>query len=142
MTYLPDVNVWIALSSDRHVHYPAAENWFQNIESAQIAFCRITELGFLRLLTNTRVMGDDTLDPSRAWAAYDDLRADPRVIFLDEQTGFSGVWRKAGQLVHGGPNAWTDAYLGAFAAHTQSRIVTFDRRFKTADEYDVLTLSK
>jgi predicted nucleic acid-binding protein len=25
MTYLTDVNVWIALASDRHIHHPAAK---------------------------------------------------------------------------------------------------------------------
>lgn len=67
MIYLPDVNFWIALGSDQHVHHAAAKNWFVNILDERLAFCRITELGFLRLLTNRHVMGEDALQPALAW---------------------------------------------------------------------------
>jgi len=141
MIYLPDVNVWIALTSDRHVHHSAAGNWLQSLGSEQIAFYRITELALLRLLTNKHVMGEDVLEPSRAWNIYDQLRADPRVIFVPEQIGFSEYWRRAGNEISGGSNAWTDSYLAAFGAHTKSTVVTFDRRFKSVSNCDVLTLS-
>jgi len=67
MIYLPDVNVWIALTSDQHVHHVAAKRWMQNLEADKLSFCRITELGFLRLLTNHHVMGRDALTPAQAW---------------------------------------------------------------------------
>ncbi|HEY0758459.1 MAG TPA: hypothetical protein VGD59_04290 [Acidisarcina sp.] len=66
MTYLPDVNVWIALASNRHVHHQAAKAWFETLADERSVFCRITELGFLRLLTNIHVMGEDVLTPERA----------------------------------------------------------------------------
>jgi toxin-antitoxin system PIN domain toxin len=113
MIYLPDVNVWVALTSDRHVHHVVAKEWFQNLESEQVAFCRITELSLLRLLTNHHVMGEDVLQPRLAWQVYDELRADPRVVFLPERAGFSEYWRRTGDLISGGPNAWTDSYLAA-----------------------------
>ena len=87
MIYLPDVNVWVALTSDRHVHHVVAKEWFQNLGSEQVAFCRITELSLLRLLTNHHVMGEDVLQPHLAWQVYDELRADPRVVFLPERVG-------------------------------------------------------
>ncbi len=31
MTCLPDVNVWIALVAERHIHHPAARRWFNNL---------------------------------------------------------------------------------------------------------------
>jgi uncharacterized protein len=141
MIYLPDVNVWIALTSDRHVHHVIARNWLQSFAGEQIAFCRITELSLLRLLTNSHVMGEDVLDPIRAWQVYDDLRADPRAIFLPEQIGFSERWRQAAAQISGGPNSWTDSYLATFASHTESTVVTFDRRFKAVSDCGVLTLS-
>ncbi len=52
MIYLPDVNVWIALAADKHIHHSVAKRWFTNIQADQVLFCRITQLGFLRLLTN------------------------------------------------------------------------------------------
>jgi hypothetical protein len=130
MIYLPDVNVWVALASDQHIHHSPAKNWFQSRGREQIAFCRITELGFLRLLTNSRVMGNDVLNPARAWQVYDELRADPQIIFLPEQAGFDIAWKQIGTQIIGGPNAWTDAYLAAIAAHMNATVVTFDQRFR------------
>ena len=52
MTYLPDVNVWIALAADKHIHHSVARSWFTKVQDEKLAFCRITQLAFLRLLTN------------------------------------------------------------------------------------------
>jgi hypothetical protein len=68
MIYMPDVNVWVALTSNRHVHHALANKWVQTTENDQIAFCRITELGFLRLLTNSHVMGKMSCHPLRRGA--------------------------------------------------------------------------
>ena len=57
---LPDVNVWIAAVSDRHEHHAAARHWFDSA-SAPICFFRVTQMAFLRLLTNPKVMGEDIL---------------------------------------------------------------------------------
>lgn len=141
MIYLSDVNVWIALTSDQHVHHIAAKRWIEKLEADKLAFCRITELGFLRLLTNRHVMGSSTLTPSQAWDIYDALRADPRVIFAPESSAFSGHWRETGNLISGGPNAWTDAYLAAFASCEQMTVATFDRRFKAINQCSILTLA-
>jgi toxin-antitoxin system PIN domain toxin len=129
MIYLPDVNIWIALTSNRHVHQQIATEWFQGIDQDRMAFCRVSELGFLRLLTNSHVMGKDVLSPARAWRVYDEWRTDGRVVFLPEREGFSEEWRLLGNQISPGPNAWTDAYLAAFAAYASATIVTLDRKF-------------
>lgn len=129
MIYLPDVNVWIALTSNRHVHHSPAAEWLRGIGDDQIAFCRISELGFLRLLTNTHVMGRDVLSPVQAWRVYDEWRSDDRVVFLPEGAGFSEQWQQSRAQIPGGPNAWTDAYLAAFAVHADMTVVTLDRKF-------------
>jgi hypothetical protein len=64
---LPDVNLWIGLTSNRHVHHAQAKAWLEGLGDERIAFCRITELGLLRLLTNQHVMGEDVLAPPAAW---------------------------------------------------------------------------
>lgn len=141
MTYLPDVNVWIALASERHVHQQAANEWFQNLNASQAVFCRITELGFLRLLVNKQVMGEDALSPRQAWDTYDTARLDSRISFRQEEAGFSEFWREIGEEISGGPNAWTDAYLAAFASHADLTIITFDRRFRPLGQCKVHYLS-
>ena len=140
MIYLPDVNVWIALTSNRHVHHPIATEWLQGIEQDYVAFCRVSELGFLRLLTNGHVMGNDVLSPSQAWRIYDKWRTDGRVIFLSEPAGFSGAWRQLGDQVSGGPNAWTDAYLAAFAGESNATVVTLDRTFRSLGKATITPL--
>ena len=129
MIFLPDVNVWVALTSNRHVHHSPATAWLQSIDSDQIAFCRITELGFLRLLTNVHVMGKDVLSPVEAWRVYDEWRTDERVTFLPERLDFSEQWRQLAGQISGGPNVWTDAYLAAFAILANATVVTLDRKF-------------
>jgi toxin-antitoxin system PIN domain toxin len=140
MIYLPDVNVWIALTSDRHIHHAIASEWLQSVAEDRIAFCRITELGFLRLLTNARVMSEDVLSASEAWAVYDEWRADSRVIFLPELPDFSVLWSRNGRAIQGGPNAWTDAYLGVFAEHVDATLVTLDRKFSAPTGGSITTL--
>ena len=43
-TFLPDVNVWVALASERHIHNQAAARWFEGIGDGQAVFCRITPI--------------------------------------------------------------------------------------------------
>ncbi len=129
MTFLPDVNIWVALTSNRHVHHALVNEWLQGIESDQIAFCRISELDFLRLLTNAYVMGNDVLSPTEAWNVYDEWRTDDRVIFLPERGEFTEHWQRLGRQIVGGPNVWTNAYLAAFALHANATVVTLDRKF-------------
>jgi predicted nucleic acid-binding protein len=78
---LIDINVWLALTWDRHA--PAAR-WFGAIDAATLVFCRFTMLGFLRLLTNRQVMGDSTVTVSEALGLYGRWRRDPRVELAPE----------------------------------------------------------
>ncbi|HUA98675.1 MAG TPA: hypothetical protein VMA34_10140 [Terracidiphilus sp.] len=58
----PDVNVWLALSSPDHQHFRAAWSWCTALpRQTALVFCRITQLGLLRLLTAQSVMGKGTL---------------------------------------------------------------------------------
>ena len=87
MTYLPDVNVWIALAAERHAFHRAARHWFSNLHDENFAFCRLTQLGFLRLLTNKHVMQEEVMRPDEAWQAYRVLRLDRRIGYLADVTG-------------------------------------------------------
>ena len=40
---LPDVNVWLALTFDSHVHHPAAKAWFDALSGELCFFCRYTK---------------------------------------------------------------------------------------------------
>ena len=78
---LPDVNLWIALAAEGHVHHVPARNWFAAQPNASVAFCRITQMGLLSLLTNFSVMGRVPRTIFQAWETFSQLRADRRSVF-------------------------------------------------------------
>jgi uncharacterized protein len=131
MTYLPDVNVWIALAAEKHTHHRAARHWFTSLQDEKLAFCRFTQLGFLRLLTNKHVMQEEVMSPAQAWEAYRVLRSDRRIGFLPEPNDLAETWDAftEGQLLS--PNLWTDAYLCALAHAAGLTLVTFDAKIPT-----------
>jgi toxin-antitoxin system PIN domain toxin len=128
MTYLPDVNVWIAMYSPGHVHHAVALGWFNRSIEEDLVFCRVTQMGFLRLLTNRHVMGINTLSPPNAWAALDEILINPRIFFAKEPPGLEDLWREIMHEPNPGSNAWTDSYLTAFANQAGVTLVTFDKQ--------------
>jgi uncharacterized protein len=127
---LPDVNVWLALASDGHVHHGPARDWFTAVREAGTAFCRVTQMGFLRLLTNSRVMGDDVLNQRQAWGIYEQMARDRRVVFALEPPSIEPAWKKLTQSALAGTGLWTDAYIAALALLHNFQVVSFDRGFR------------
>lgn len=91
LTDLLDVNVWLAISVGEHPHHPRALRYWHpgtrrngarsqqpsplggdtsNESDERLAFCRVTALAFLRLLTNAAVMGGQPLHAGEAWSIY------------------------------------------------------------------------
>ena len=113
-----------------HVHHHDARHWFENASTLEIAFCRVTQQGFLRLLTNRAVMGQNVLSMARAWQLYDELLTDGRIRFVAEPSGLENAWRAAVRYPYAGHNFWTDTYLTAFAQTAGYTLVTFDKGFR------------
>ena len=141
LTALVDLNVWLALVYDGHVHHLAAVSWFEKGEGGSAAFCRITQLGLLRLLTNRTVMDRFALNQRDAWKCYEQLRLDDRVVFLDEPPSLEAVWRRLTRSSKPEPSTWTDAYLAGFAIAAQVSFVTFDRGFSRYGQLSLNLLS-
>jgi hypothetical protein len=133
---LPDINVWVALASDRHMHHALARDWFTAGRQADTAFCRVTQMGFLRLLTNPRVMGDDVLNQRQAWGVYEQLARDPHVVFAPEPADIEPVWKKLTQSAFAATSLWTDAYIAALALLYDFHVVSFDRGFRKISGLD------
>ncbi len=125
----PDVNVWVALTYEGHAHHSAARRWFESLDdSARLFFCRITQLGLLRLLTTEAVMGsDEVMSQSGAWRAYDRWLQDERVSFVAEPSAVEEAFRAMSRLRRPAPKDWADSYLAAFALASDLTLVTFDR---------------
>lgn len=128
----PDVNVWLALSHGGHVHHKVANEWFESEKDAVFCFSRFTQIGLLRLLTNTQVMGDEVLSQAGAWDVYARWLTDERIEFHREPEGrdFEELFRRLSMKAQPSSKVWADAYLAAFAKTGGFRVVTFDRAFK------------
>lgn len=125
--FLPDVNVWLALASRRHIHSQICSAWLSSIDSGPVVFCRVSQMGLLRLLTTEAVMGEDILSSRDAWRAYQAMLGDERVSFAPEPFSLEPAWRKLTVQDRPAPKAWTDAYLSAFAHTGGMQLVTLDR---------------
>jgi uncharacterized protein len=123
--HLPDINVWLALAFASHKHHPQAIEWFQSVPAGACAFCRLTQQGFLRLATTPKVL-ERPATLIKAWKLYDQLFADPRVVFAEEPANLETHWRDYTQRRSFSPKIWNDAYLAAFAKAAGFEVVSFD----------------
>lgn len=139
MTLL-DVNVWLAAVWARHAKHPVAKRWVDD-QDDELAFCRITEMGLLRLTTNPAVTGNDALTRRQAWDVLVRLQSDPRVRFLPEPAGLAPLWMAFSKRDDRSHLVWTDDYLAAFAQAAGLELVTFDKGMRARyPSVDVMSL--
>lgn len=139
-TDLLDVNVWLAMAAEAHVHHHRATAYWEDEAAPRSAFCRVTQLAFLRHLTNPAVMGDQVLIPSAAWKKLQDFLALPEILCLGEPPDLDERLGEFCNLGRTSPNLWTDAYLAAFARCAGLRLVTFDQGFSRFMGLELLLL--
>ena len=140
MRRLLDINTWIALSLDAHPQHRPARLWYEqtSLQRGDLVFCRQTELGFLRLITQAAVMarcGVAPLSNTEAIEFLDSLCADPAVSREDEPPATRSLWLQLAQGPLPSPNVWMDAYLAAFAVSLGAELVTFDQGFKSFEKH-------
>jgi toxin-antitoxin system PIN domain toxin len=124
----PDLNVWLALSYQAHSHHDSAQSWFHSLpDTARLCFCRITQLGLLRMLTTEAVMRDEVLTQTQAWQVYDRWLEDDRVVFAEEPSTLETIFRANTQSRRPANKDWGDSYLLAFARSAGFQLVTFDK---------------
>jgi len=140
MTDLLDVNVWLALTDARHVHHSAARQYWENEASEMVVFCRVTMLGFLRLITQSH-MANPPLTSQRAWGVYRDYLQAAGVGFLQEPAGLEEKLAAFSLQPHFVHRLWTDAYLAALAITSGCRLVSFDADFQSFEGLHLLHLT-
>jgi toxin-antitoxin system PIN domain toxin len=119
------VNVLVALAWPNHVHHRQAVTWFVGIRDDGWATCPITESGFVRVSSNTRVL-PDARTPSEARALLAVLRTKGTHRFWEDDVSAvddpSGVFATAF-----GHRQVTDAHLLSLAIRRGGALATFDR---------------
>ena len=111
------------------MHSDAAWAWFSRQEDNRFYFCRFTQLGLLRLLATSAVMGKDVRTIGQAWKVYDRWLEDSRVEIRQEAFELDAAFRTATRPVFRlpSPKALGDCYLLAVSQVTDATLVTFDR---------------
>jgi uncharacterized protein len=125
---LLDVNVWVALNSDRHTHHLSAGFWYEALDlRARIVFCRQTQLGLFRILSTPAVMAEEILTQRACWDLYDRWISTGQVEWADEPLNLEQLLRPLTASGTASPKTWMDAYLTAFAEGAGLSLVTFDK---------------
>ncbi len=137
---VPDLNLWLALADSDHAHHLRARHYWEREAAREIAFCRVTMLGFLRLLSNPRVMRGAPLSPSEAWAAYRAFTALPEVCFIGESFSAENHFINWTDQADFASHRWTDAWIAATAQACAARVVSFDADFNAFSDLRFLHL--
>ena len=137
---VPDLNLWLALIDPYHAHHARARRYWEHEAAADLAFCRVTMLGLLRLLTNSRVMHGAPFTPAEAWDAYRAFAVLPEIVFIDDSLAAENRFELWSRVPGFPAHRWTDAWIATLAASAGARVVSFDANFTTFPDLDFLHL--
>jgi predicted nucleic acid-binding protein len=104
------------------------------LAAGDLLFCRSTEMGLLRLITQQKVMNlysRQALTNAEASSFLAQVYQDPAVGGVDEPSTTRSLWLKTASTQWASPNVWIDGYLAALAISLGAEMVTFDQGFKS-----------
>jgi toxin-antitoxin system PIN domain toxin len=131
---LCDVNVLLALATDRHAAHPVAVRWLDGVPVGGAMICRMAQTGLLRLLNNPAVMREDVLETDACWDLWHQLLEDERIRFTPtEPRGLEALFERFTRGRSFTPRLWTNAYLAAYAQAGGLVLVTFDQGLRQFD---------
>jgi uncharacterized protein len=125
---LPDVNLLIALASEDHVHHDVADAWFAQNRARRWATCPLTQLGFLRLVTQPAVV-ETAISMADARALLTENLAAPDHEFWSLDYSVTGIIPEIAKRIVG-HNQLTDALLLDLAIRHRGCLATFDQRVR------------
>jgi len=128
-TALLDINILTALLWPAHEHHEVAHAWFGDRADAPWATCSLTQLGFVRVVSNP-AFSRDALSSVEALALLAENLAHPGHHFWTDgrhvPTAVKGMEARLQ-----GYRQLTDAYLLAIAHRRKGVLATFDRGLRT-----------
>jgi uncharacterized protein len=128
-TALLDVNVLTALLWPAHEHHHRAHKWFAARGKARWATCALTELGFVRIVSNP-AFSRDALSPAAAITLLADNVGHRAHEFWTDALPLSEAVQGFGSQLQG-YRQLTDSYLLALAARRMGVLATFDTGIRT-----------
>lgn len=132
---LLDIDILTALLWPTHEHHNVAHRWFGSRADAPWATCSLTQLGFIRIVSNP-AFSRDALSPREALALLAENLAHPAHLFWTDSLQVSPAVKEMEARLHGYKHL-TDAYLLAVAHRRKGVLATFDRGLRTlaGDEF-------
>lgn len=128
-TALLDLNILTALLWPTHEHHQAAHRWFGGRANASWATCPLTQLGFVRIVSNP-VFSRDALTPVTAVALLAENLAHPAHEFWSDGLQVPPAVEGLEARLQG-YRQLTDAYLLALASDHGGVLATFDGGLRT-----------
>ena len=123
--WLLDANLLIALTHSAHIHHAEAHAWFAAQPKRRWATCALTQLAFVRLTSNPKVVGSE-ITPAEAMRALAAMAAQStHEYWADAPEPLQLATLRSAALV--GHRQVTDAYLLGLAALREQRLATLDR---------------
>jgi hypothetical protein len=123
-TVLLDVNVLIALHWPAHEHYEAAHEWFAARRGARWATCPLTQLAFVRIVSNPS-FSPDALTPADALGLLAHNLAHPAHEFWPDALGLTDAVGPLAPRLQG-HRQLTDVYLLGLARRRRGALASFD----------------
>jgi uncharacterized protein len=122
--HLLDTNVLIALAWPQHVHHGEAHSWFSKVGREAWATCPITQLGFVRISSNPKIIRE-AVSPREALALLEQMIALSAHQFWPDAIAPAQA-PPLSSLALVGHRQVTDAYLLALAQHRKGKLATLD----------------
>jgi toxin-antitoxin system PIN domain toxin len=128
-TALLDINILTALLWPAHEHHEVAHAWFADRANARWATCSLTQLGFVRIVSNP-AFSRDALSSREALALLAENLAHPGHEFWSDGLQVPAAVNGMEARLQGYKQL-TDAYLLAVAHRRKGVLATFDRGLRT-----------
>jgi hypothetical protein len=125
-SYLPDVNILIALTDPGHIGHASVLAWHRQIGTTRLLICPITESGFVRLSTMPQVGGRLM---SEALTRLCMITALPNCENIPIISSWLELIQPLTSRLHGYRQV-TDALLLGLAIQNNAILVTLDRRIQ------------
>ena len=121
--YLPDVNIWVALSDPAHTAYERATEWLLGSHGARLLLCPVTEAGFVRIAASPLVGKKSIADAMRM---LKEIAAMPNIAHLPVSVSWQELIQPIAPRLHGYRQV-ADALLLGLAIRNGAVLVTLDR---------------